>query len=277
MKVTINPIMFALFLFMIEACVETPITPPEEPEDMTPVLDEFLFHGVKAGKEIKLQGKYLDRLTWTSESPFTAIASGAKLFTKHIGSTRIISSGNEFVLWVLVEPIYTDYDLPWICNQSGVTALDYSWPSEGDLLWGCSAASIKMNEKAHTLDKRSTKTLQVYNTGNVRSPYVCYFFENDKLTQAASIIDPRYITNLPAFLEERYDIKSIDLNTYTAYFERRRGSKDEIFYVGGMSYSSDLGGILLAFLPYSGTKAVRDIEQQLQEITVSIQTVLGNL
>lgn len=241
------------------SCNETRIE--EEPiVDTTPVLDEYIFRGIEAGKTVVLPGKNLDKTKWKSHNPFCATAEGGILKPHHIGFTNIFTTSPEsFNLWVLVTPKYTDYDLPHVCQDSEVYALDYHWPYDGTPLWNSSPASISIYESAKEKDMRSTSSLQVYKTGNTRSPYVCYFFQNGKLTQAGTIISLSSLNNLPAFLNERYKVISVDMQNYSAYFEHSRGENETIDYVGGIQYFSQLGGILLALLPYSGTKSLVDL------------------
>ena len=60
-------------------------------------------------------------------------------------------------------------------------------------------------------------------------------------------------------MNERYKVISVDMQNYSAYFEHSRGENETIDYVGGIQYFSQLGGILLALLPYSGTKSLVDL------------------
>lgn len=270
--------LFFCLIFSIIGC--NPKIEPEEPEeDKTPVLEQTIYHGVDAGKDIKLPGKYLETVEWISYNPFCATAAGNKLTTKHLGvammASKIEYPTYRLALWVLVNPRYDDYDLPFLAHPSGQTKFDLFWPEDGVSLWGSSPTSIAGYETKHTKDRRSTNSLQVYITGNVKSPYVCYFFENSKMTSAATLIDPKYTTNLADFLDERYRVTSIDLKNYSAYFEHASGQFETINYVGGISYSYDLGGILLAFMPYTGTKS--GCEQNLKEVFLKMETELSSI
>ena len=257
-------------LFLFSACVGKEMNEVVE-EDTTPVLDNFIFHGIEAGKTISLQGKNLDKLVWTSSDPFCATADGGKIHSNHVGFANIYTTGaDRFALWVLVSPKYNDYDLPFVCEPSGQTALNYYWPSPGQSLWNKGPATIAAYENTREKDRRSTNSLVVYKTGNIKSPYVCYFFDNGALTQAGTIISLSDLSALPFFLKERYDVISVDTINYSAYFEHKHFEEGSIDYIGGLQYFPQLGGLLLALMPPTITKGSNIdmvMEQMAKELT----------
>lgn len=268
------PGLLLLSICLIFSCNGNEIEDPVI-EDTTPVLEEFFYRDVEAAKTIILQGKHLDKLKWKSYNPFCAVAEGGKLYTKHIGHAQIITTGEDhYGLKVLVTPKYNDYDLPYVCQPGGYTINGVFWPDDGPSFWNCGPATISAYEKERVKDYRSTNSLVVYKTGNTKSPYVCYFFQNGKLTQAGTIISLSDLSNLPYFLKERYDVFSVDLVNYSAYFEHKHDSDESIDYVGGVQYSSQLGGLLLALMPPTKTKA-QNITAVMEQMSEELALILN--
>lgn len=232
------------------------------------------YRGLTVGNPVPIEGENLDGLKWDSNRFFVAeVDASQRIVPKHIGFTQIWCSNGPGYLSVEVVPKYSDYDMPIIFSRTGYDDITY----EDQCLFGLPSATVYSFEYQYgnrVRDNRSTSTLLVYKTGNVKSPYVTYSFDNDKLVMAGTIISPTYVSNLSKFLSERYEIFAFDLVNYTAYFEHRKGGeKDQVVDVmGGIQYSSQLGGILLMLMPYDGTRSVSfdeeldDFRKQIEEL-----------
>ncbi len=220
-----------------------------------PQLSESTYRGLKVGASIPIDGHNIEGLSWSSNHYFVADINDLQRITpKHVGIATISSINANIQVYVEVTPRYTDYDLPIIHNTYSDNEL-----VDADVLFGATQIYIKEQEK-RMLDSRSNSSLLVYKTGNIKSPYIAYGFTDGKLTMAGSLINPDQITNLYGFLSERYALTAQDIVINSTYFVHMYGSrnKEHIDYMGGLRYYQQLGGILLAFMPYEKTKAFSD-------------------
>ena len=227
-------------------------------EKKQPSVSIEQYRGLTVGNPVPIEGENLDGLKWDSNRFFVAeVDASQRIIPKHIGYSQIWCSNGPGYLSVEVVPKYLDYDMPIIFSRASYEGVTY----DDQCLFGTPSAAIFSYEYQYAnreRDNRSTSTLLVYKTGNVKSPYVTYSFDNDKLVMAGTLISPTYASNISKFLSERYEIFAFDLVSYTAYFEHRKGrEKDQVVDVmGGIQYSSQLGGILLMLMPYDGTRSV---------------------
>lgn len=203
------------------------------------------------------------------------VDASQNIVAKHVGLAWHYTLDGNYMIVAEIVPNYTDYDLPVLCQTSTYAGITYdTYP-----LFGHSGVShIKMYEKREMDPKSKDNQLNsflVYKTGNVKSPYVAYFFENATLKTSGTLIDPASIANLAVFLKERYEVISLDISKPAAYFLHRVNSKDResIDYMGGLQYYSQLGGVLLAFMEYDGTKAI-SIEGTLDEFAHQLTEIL---
>lgn len=253
-------------------------------EDKTPTLETLLYPDLQVGTETPIDGKNLIGLEWTATNSYIASINGDKIVPKHVGFTRMKCDLPGFLLTLQVKPKYNDYDLPIVylpINSRIISGdKDYYFIEENEMIWNAAPTTVYLHEHAinpsRTREAKSNNTLQVFKTNNVKSPLVAYFFTNQKLTMSGAIIDPAYLSNLPQFLYERYEVFSVDVNKYSAYFVHKKGTSSEeiIDYVGGLQYYSQLGGVLLAFMPPDETKAT-DFESKMAEFATLISTSLN--
>lgn len=254
-------IVVALSLF---SC-ETVITDRNEATE--PHVYEREYYGLQIGNPTIIKGENLNKISWESSTYFVAeVDDSNRIIPKHVGFSQITGSNGE-CLYVEVSPSHNDFDLPLIYYKPS----NAFFSLDKDLLFGTYASSIRSLEK-RTLDT-NTSTLLVFQTGNNRSPYVAYFFEDGLLSTSGVIIDLAFVSNLPAFLMERCSVDYIDTVNYSAYFEHRNGSKNSeyIDYMGGLQYSPQLGGLLLAFMPYDNTKTAI-LDMIIKDFLLAIET-----
>ena len=251
----------------------------EKEGDKTPKLTEYRYHRITVGNNVPIKGENLDNLSWEPNNYFVADVDAAKkeIIPKHVGYTQIPCPGVGY-LSVEVTPKYTDYDLPFICHKAVLSFGDGETIYFDDFLYlGLSINAIKVEEASakRSLDGRSTSSMLVYKTGNVKSPYVVYSSKNGVLNTCGVLISPSYLSNLANFVSERYSVFSFDLSKYSAYFVHMKGDKEEekIDYVGGLQYSSQLGGVLLAFMLPDESKAARH-ESVLDEMAEELSEIL---
>lgn len=224
----------------------------KEPVPKEPEIFEYVYRNLHVGEPTPIKGENLGGLEWDSSNNFVAeIDASQRIVPKHVGFAQIFGLGG---LLIEVTPKYTDYDLPVICLTTTYEGIEYeTYPP----IFGVPPGSVRLFEK-RSMDPRSDNSLMVYKTGNSKSPYVVYSFTDMKLQMSGTLIDTRYLSNLPDFLKERYNMYSVDLTKYSAYFYHQRGPKDDTKtdYIGGLQYSAQLGGVLMVFMPYQGTKAL---------------------
>ena len=248
--------------------------------DKTPKLTEYRYHRITVGNNVPIKGENLDNLSWEPNNYFVADVDAAKkeIIPKHVGYTQIPCPGVGY-LSVEVTPKYTDYDLPFICHKAGISFADGEMIYyDASLNLGLNIGAIQVEEAAaqRKLDQRSTSSLKVYQTGNVKSPYVVYSSKNGILTTCGVIISPSYLSNLANFVSERYTVFSFDLSKYSAYFVHKQGKKEDekIDYIGGLEYYSQLGGVLLAFMLPDESKSASH-ENVLDEMAKALSEILS--
>lgn len=244
----------------------------EEPKE--PVITQTTYRGLHVGEIIPIKGENLTGIEWMSSPHFVAEANTSQqIVPKHVGLAWLYDSNDKFRLVAEVTPKYTDYDLPIICKPEEYEGIPYALFT---LFNSVGASHIKEYE-SRSLDPRSTNSLLLFKTGNPKSPHVFYQFdETTRLSICGSVLDPAYISNLPDFLTERYEVISVDVSKLSAYFEHKMGGTgdERIDYVGGLQYSSQIGGILLAFMLPSSTKAT-DFESTLSAFAEELSNTLN--
>ncbi len=249
----------------------------KESEPKVPKITQDLYRGLHVGETITINGENLEGLAWETSQYFVAeVDASQRIVAKHVGLAWLYTlDDNKFKVVAEVAPKFTDYDLPVLCQTSTYEGITYDTYA----LFGHTGVSHIKGYEKRTLDPKSKdnliNALLVYKTGNVKSPYVVYSFENAGLKTSGTLIDPAYISNLADFLKERYDVISIDVSKPAAYFLHRVHEKDNesIDYMGGLQYYSQLGGILLTFTEYSETKAI-SIEDTLDDLARQLEETL---
>lgn len=246
-----------------------------------PTVSENFYLNLHVGTDVKIQGENLAGLQWTASNSYTASARSDMITPKHVGFTRLRHEDPPLSLTCQVTPLYQDYDLPIvyepITSHIIVGDKDIYITEEHTMIWGDAPSSVYLREHSINPSRvrapKSSKTLQIFNTGNPKSPLVVYYFTNEKLTSSATVIDLSYIDNIPKFLAERYVVDYVDLNKCAAYFSHKKGTEagEIIDYIGGMQYSSDLGGLLLLFMPYSNSKSDVQYEERIKEVAHQIE------
>ena len=228
-----------------------------------PYLEETTYTELHVGEKTPVLGNYLNGHTWSSDNFFVAeVDKSGIIVPKHVGST-IISESTIGRICVEVTPKITDYDMPVVYNKVGYNGIYL----EQDLLLGrqvdMGSYEYANNRRLHSYNFTATTETFVYGTGNKKTPYLVYYYENKKLVYAASVFNPIYSTELPDLLKERYEVFSVDIKSYSAYFEHRKGKQgaESVDYIGGLQYSAQLGGILLLLMLDNKTKASTPIGQ----------------
>lgn len=268
--------MFLTAITCLDSCNKT----DPEPELKEPHISQHMYRGIHVGDLTTIKGDNLNGLEWISAPFFVAeVDASQRIVPKHVGLSFIYGGiGDDFKeenrIVVEVSPKYTDFDLPFICNQETYEGIPY----DGIAMFGYVGPShIKEYEKRN-LDPRSNSSMLIYNTGNTKSPYVVYSFSSTSsaLSVCGSLIDPAYINNLPEFLNERYEVISVDLSKPAAYFIHKTHSKESeiIDYTGGLEYFSQLGGILLAFTHSNGTRS-SSLENCMNELANQLKETLS--
>ena len=228
-----------------------------------PYLEETLYKDLHVGDKVPIKGRYLQGHKWSSSNFFVAEADeSGYIVPKHVGSTEIVDAiaGR---LFVEVTPKITDYDMPIVYHKAGYNGIML----DQELLLGkqvdMGSFELANNRYLHSYSSTATTKTVVYGTGNKKTPYLVYYYENDRLVYAASLFNPIYSTELPDLLKERYEVFSVDIKSYSAYFEHRRGKQgvESLDYIGGLQYSAQLGGILLLLMLDNKTRASAPIGQ----------------
>ena len=244
-------------LFLI-SCSGTGLMP-----ETRPYLEETLYTGLHAGERVPIKGNYLQGHKWSSSNYFVAEADeSGYIVPKHVGSTEIVDAIAGRIL-VEVAPKITDYDMPIVYNKVGYNGIML----EQDLLLGrqvdMGSYEYANNRYLHSYNFTATTETFVFATSNKKTPYLVYYYDNKKLAYAASVFNPIYSSELPDLLKERYEVFSVDIKSYSAYFEHRKGKQgaESVDYIGGLQYSAQLGGILLLLMLDNKTKASTPIGQ----------------
>ncbi|MBB4624153.1 Ig-like domain-containing protein [Parabacteroides faecis] len=180
------------FVFMLPSCSE------DEKESIGLTPKNVV---LKAGDTIKLE--YGATCTWTSDNDFIASVSNNGMVTaNHVGNTFI--KANDDLCEVKVSPVYDLYKEPcidWNKTKSEIINM-YGTPDLEDY------NSIS------------------YNTTNTKAPAVVYFFNNNKLSSSTVMVDSSYLSDLTAFLSERYEYAGYSGGTYTFYRNNNNGILD---------------------------------------------------
>lgn len=266
MKQFPNILLIIVCFFCLNSCIRHELEAKKKP-----YVSVKIYRGLTVGNPVPIEGENLDGVVWESNRFFVAEVNPSQMIVpKHVGFTQLFGAAG---LSVEVVPKYTDYDLPVIFSTTRYDDIPY----DDVCLFGSPSSTIASFEfsKNRARDNRSSNNLLIYKTGNENSPYVTYSFENDRLALAGSLIPLSHTSNLPKFLSERYEIFALDLVNYTAYFEHRKGrEKDQVVDVmGGIQYSSQLGGILLMLMPYDGTRSI-SFDKELDTFRKQIEELL---
>lgn len=190
--------------------------------------------------EEAIKGTMISGLAWNSDDEFVATAAEGIISGGYVGTAKIKSATGNLSFTVEVKPRYHTFDEPF-------------------MEWGATKATVKA--KCGTPEEESTSAL-LYSTGNSKAPYVMYSFTNGKLTGSGVVCRVLAASDLADFLLERYVPISVDEDDYTAVFAHcygKRGDPQVDFGVG-MSYNSTVGGILVLYVPYDGSKSRADLD-----------------
>lgn len=245
-------------------------------------------YSLYSGESKEVIGTNLDNLTWEGDVFVANINERSVIHANKVGFSTFFSSDikeGSSLIRVAVEPKITSFSEPlffWngvgtrIVYEDGyikVKPMQYAHMPEADI-WGIKSAFIKLYVEECGLPwtvYSQTNDAMIFKTDKDASPYVIYMFDKDKGVIGAGVyINPLKCDDLVEFLDERYLIYSVDKNNYTAEFAHAIDYCDEmnIDYLGYMSYSSQLGMIIIAYAPdkNSSRSEINSILEYIQNV-----------
>lgn len=219
-------------------------------DSMQPVLSKRVYE-MHAGDKSPIDGSHLDMLEWDSQDLYIAtVSDNNMIIANFVGGTFIHS--NKFSIIVDVLPKYNDYTLPIMFplqRLGGIEKYIYR-PEYTRPYYGFSKGLIRaiVEDEGYKYNKSySNNQLLVFDTGNINSPYLVYFFENDGLRGAGTLIPTTKSGNLVDFIAERYFVINKDGNSISFGHGHSENGEPVLDLMGSLGYSSSIGGYLMYF------------------------------
>lgn len=225
---------FSLMLLLATMFTFTACSSDDDDETDSTKLSKTAYTMYAEGTQ-NIEGTNVSNIVWDSDNEFVATVKNNVITGQYVGKTTVKSTTKNLLFTVEVMPKYRTYEEP--CLE-----------------WGISKASIKA--KYGTPTKETSDGL-IYQTSNTDVPYMTFVFENDKLYVSGVICKTSIASQLAEFLTERYVPTKVDMSNYTAAFAHCYGkiSDPQIDYVVGMQYGSSVGGLVVAYSPFSGSRS----------------------
>lgn len=202
--------------------------------------------------------------TWTSSNEFVAtVDKNGKVTAAHVGEAEITVSknGSSATCKVVVNPVYTDYNFPY-------------------MTWGASVADIKgyvasdnvltlLDETIETEDNINWTYLSYTTAGEL--PGYIYAFANDALYASSIVVDINETNKFDNFLYQYF----ADYEEDEEWYYLINGTSVENSSVAAQYGLNDETSIIATFMPIDGTRA-SDIKGMFNTLKIN-KTIFKNI